>query len=103
MIMGTVHYMSPEQMLGRGVDHRTDIFSLGVVLYEMAARRLPFSGASVTETMNHILHASPEPIARYNANVPAELERIVNKCLEKSRRRRYQSARELLDDLRKLR
>jgi eukaryotic-like serine/threonine-protein kinase len=103
MVMGTVQYMSPEQVLSRAVDHRTDIFSLGVVLYEMTTGRLPFSGVSISETMDRILHAQPEALARLNYNVPAELERIVRKCLEKDRHRRYQSARELLIDLRNLR
>ena len=97
--MGTVPYMSPEQALGREVDHRTDMFSLGAVLYEMATGRLPFSGANTSETMDRILHAQPEAMARFNYEVPAELERIVRKCLEKDRERRYQSARELLVDL----
>jgi eukaryotic-like serine/threonine-protein kinase len=101
-VMGTLKYMSPEQVLGREVDYRTDIFSLGVVLYEMATGRLPFPGASASETMDRILHAQPEAIARFNYNVPAELERIVRKCLEKDRERRYQSARELSIDLKKL-
>jgi len=99
VVMGTMQYMSPEQVLGKEVDHRTDIFSLGVVLYEMATGRLPFSGANANETMNGILHAQPEAIARFNYNVLPELERIVRKCLEKDRERRYQSARELLVDL----
>jgi serine/threonine protein kinase/tetratricopeptide (TPR) repeat protein len=102
VVMGTVEYMSPEQVLGREVDHRTDIFSLGVVLYEMATGRRPFSGTTATETIDQILHAQPEAVARFNYNVPAELERIVGKCLEKDRERRYQSARELLFDLRNL-
>jgi eukaryotic-like serine/threonine-protein kinase len=102
MVMGTVQYMSPEQVLGRAVDHRTDIFSLGVVLYEMTTGRLPFSGVSTSETVDRILHAQPEALALLNYNVPAELERIVRKCLEKDRHRRYHSARELLVDLRNL-
>jgi eukaryotic-like serine/threonine-protein kinase len=102
VVMGTMQYMSPEQVLGKEVDHRTDIFSLGVAFYEMATGRLPFSGASANETMNGILHAQPEAIARFNYSVPPELERIVRKCLEKERERRYQSARELLVDLRNL-
>ena len=102
VVMGTVQYMSPEQVLGQDVDHRTDIFSLGVVLYEMATGRLPFSGSSVSETTNRILHGQPDAIARFNYNVPPELERIIRKCLEKDRERRYQSARELLVDLRNL-
>jgi len=102
VVMGTVQYMSPEQALGREVDHRTDIFSLGVVLYEMATGRLPFSGPNATETMARILHEQPEAIARFNYEIPEELERATRKCLEKDRDRRYQSARELIVDLRNL-
>jgi serine/threonine protein kinase/Tol biopolymer transport system component len=102
IVMGTVHYMSPEQAMGRDVDHRTDIFSLGVVLYEMATGRVPFSGASVTETIDRIAHAQPEAIARFNYKVPAELEVIIKKALRKNRDERYQSARDLLVDLRDL-
>jgi two-component system, LytTR family, response regulator len=100
--MGTVEYMSPEQVLGRDVDHRSDIFSLGVVLYEMAAGRLPFNGANATETMARILQAQPDAMARFNYEVPEEFERTVRKCLEKDRERRYQSARELMVDLKNL-
>ncbi|HEV8132162.1 MAG TPA: protein kinase [Acidobacteriota bacterium] len=102
VVMGTLPYMSPEQALGREMDHRSDLFSLGVVLYEMATGRLAFAGASASETLDRILHAQPGAMARLNSEVPAELERVVRKCLEKDRERRYQSARELLVDLKNL-
>ncbi|MBI4469620.1 MAG: serine/threonine-protein kinase [Acidobacteria bacterium] len=102
LVMGAVAYMSPEQALGRATDQRTDLFSLGVVMYEMTTGRLPFSGASTSETIDRIVHAQPEAIARFNYTVPARLEQIIRKCLEKKGDRRYQSARELLIDLRNL-
>jgi two-component system LytT family response regulator len=102
VVMGTVAYMSPEQALGRDMDHRTDLFSLGVVLYEMATARLPFPGATPSETMARILGSQPDAIARFNYDVPEGLDRVVRKCLEKDRERRYQSARELLVDLKNL-
>src|SRR5436853_5964299 len=102
IVMGTVNYMSPEQAMGRDVDTRTDIWSLGVVLYEMATGRLPFNGDSVTETIDRIAHAQPEAIARFNYDVPPELEVIVKKALRKKREERYQTARDLLVDLKNL-
>jgi len=102
MVMGTVHYMSPEQALGREADARSDLFSLGIVIYEMATGRLPFAGNNATELLMQIVHGQPEAMARFNYEIPAELERIVRKCLEKDRERRYQSARELLVDLKSL-
>jgi len=102
VVMGTVAYMSPEQALGRDMDHRTDLFSLGVVLYEMATARLPFPGATPSETMARILGSQPDAMARFNYDVPEGLDRVVRKCLEKDRERRYQSARELLVDLKNL-
>jgi serine/threonine protein kinase/Tfp pilus assembly protein PilF len=102
VVMGTVSYMSPEQALGRDVDGRSDIFSLGVVIYEMLTARLPFEGGVATEVIDRIIHQEPLPLARFNYNVPAELERITRKCLEKDRARRYQSSREIATDLRNL-
>ncbi|MFN2239992.1 MAG: serine/threonine protein kinase, partial [Thermoanaerobaculia bacterium] len=103
IVVGTVAYMSPEQALGIPIDHRTDLFSLGTVLYEMATGRLPFSGRSATETIEQIRHAQPDAIARYNYGAPPELERIIRKLHEKEPSNRYQSARELEVDLRNLR
>src|SRR5262249_1492770 len=102
VVLGTVQYMSPEQALGREVDHRTDIFSLGAVMYEMATGRLPFSAGNAGETLNRIINAQPEAIARFNYDLPAELERIIRKCLETDRERGYQRAGEILVDLRNL-
>jgi len=102
VVLGTVAYMSPEQALGREVDHRSDIFSLGVVLYRMATGRLPFAGATAQETLARILQSQPDAMARLNYELPEELERVVRKCLEKDRERRYASARDLLVDLRNL-
>ena len=101
-VMGTLGYMSPEQVLGKELDGRTDLFSLGVVLYEMTTGRLPFSGSQASEVTDRILHAQPEAMARFNYEVPAELERIIRKCLEKDTERRYQLAREVRADLSKL-
>ncbi|HXU07722.1 MAG TPA: protein kinase [Blastocatellia bacterium] len=101
-LTGTVSYMSPEQAMGRTIDHRSDIFSLGVVLYEMLAARLPFEGQSPVEVIDSIIHTEPVAIARLNYGVPPDLDRILRKCLEKDRDRRYQSVRELLIDLRNL-
>ena len=104
MVMGTVQYMSPEQALGRPLDHRTDIFSLGVVMYEMAAGRLPFRGATPSEMVDQIVHAEPVSIAiaRPDYHARPELEPMIRKCLEKEPDRRYQSARDLLIDLKNL-
>lgn len=102
IVMGTVSYMSPEQALGHDVDRRTDIFSLGVVCYELLTARLPFEGDSPTEIIDKILHAEPPALARLNYNVPPELERIVRKALEKDANYRYQTAREMYIDLRSL-
>jgi eukaryotic-like serine/threonine-protein kinase len=102
LVIGTMQYMSPEQVLGNKVDHRSDVFSLGVVLYEMAAGRPPFAGTTPTDTMGRVLYVEPEPIRQINAEVPAELERIIYRCLEKDPEKRYQSTPELQADLRNL-
>jgi eukaryotic-like serine/threonine-protein kinase len=102
LVLGTVHYMSPEQALGKPVDQRSDLFSFGVVLYQMVTSRLPFSAQSTTETINRIVHALPDAIARYNYGCPPELEHIIRKCLEKDPENRYQSAHDLLIDLKNL-
>jgi serine/threonine protein kinase/Tol biopolymer transport system component len=102
IVMGTVNYMSPEQAMGREVDHRTDIFSFGVVLYEMATGRLPFAGGTITETIDRIAHTQPEAIARLNYSIPPELDVIVKKSLRKDRDERYQTVHDLLVDLKDL-
>jgi serine/threonine protein kinase len=99
LVLGTIDYMSPEQIRGLAVDRRSDIFSFGVMLYEMITGRLPFSGTSKTDLVFRITQAQPEPLSRYSYDVPPELDRIVRKCLEKEPARRYQSARDLLVDL----
>ena len=101
-VVGTPRYMSPEQALGKPLDHRSDLFSLGVVLYELITGQLPFTGANFAEVLNNVVHSQPTAIARLNYDVPPELERITIKCLQKSPDRRYQAARELLVDLRSL-
>jgi eukaryotic-like serine/threonine-protein kinase len=95
MVMGTAGYMSPEQVRARPIDHRTDIFSLGVVLYEMLSGRRPFGGDSAVETMNAILTTDPPDIAQSGRSLPPALADIVRHCLEKSPDERFQSARDL--------
>ena len=102
LVLGTPGYMSPEQALGYELDHRSDIFSLGVVLYEMTTGQRPFLGSSFPEVANKIVNFQPPAIARLNYDVPPELERITLKCLQKQPDRRYQSAKELMVDLRSL-
>jgi serine/threonine protein kinase/Flp pilus assembly protein TadD len=102
-IVGTVPYMSPEQVRGEVVDTRSDIFSFGVVLYEMVSGRQPFASESAAATASAILTREPPPLARYSKEAPAELERIVSKAVRKDREKRYQSVEDLALDLKTLR
>lgn len=101
-VLGTVGYMSPEQVEGRAVDHRSDVFSLGCILYEAVAGRSAFNGTSVVETLHQILTAEPVPILDANRDAPAEIDRIVRRCLAKDPDRRYQSIREIAIEIRQI-
>ncbi|MGI8641450.1 MAG: protein kinase domain-containing protein [Pyrinomonadaceae bacterium] len=102
IILGTISYMSPEQAKGERVDARTDIFSLGVVIYEMMAGRTPFAGDSMSETFANLINSEPQPLSRFAESVPDELQRIVAKTLRKNKDERYQTMTGLLADLKSL-
>jgi serine/threonine protein kinase len=101
-VVGTVGYMSPEQVRGGVVDHRSDIFSFGTILYEAATRAKPFVADSSVETMHRILHDKPVPIEERNKEVPAELRRVIRRCLAKNPDQRFQSAKDLAIELREI-
>src|SRR5207344_1097617 len=102
VVMGTVGYMSPEQVQGRTVDSRSDIFSVGCILYEAATRRRPFTGDSDVEVMHQILKEKPPPVESLNPEVPGEVRRVIRRCLAKSPDQRFQSMKDLAIDLREL-
>ncbi|MHC4991896.1 MAG: protein kinase domain-containing protein [Planctomycetota bacterium] len=99
-MLGTVPYMAPEQVRGEAVDARTDLFSLGIILYELATGRRPFRGATSADVLSAILRDAPEPLPSVRAELPAELEHIVSRCLEKDPRGRYQTALDVGNELR---
>jgi serine/threonine protein kinase len=100
LVMGTPRYMSPEQIACRTLDHRTDIFSLGIILYEMSTGWRPFAGTSSAELASAILRDTPPLVTDLRANLPADLARIIRRCLEKSAADRFQSARDIRNELR---
>lgn len=103
VILGTVNYMSPEQAKGELVDERTDIFGLGVVIYEMIAGKTPFAGDSMSETLANLINSEPQPLTHFSSNVPDELQRVVFKMLRKNTMERYQTMKDVLKDLKSLR
>jgi tRNA A-37 threonylcarbamoyl transferase component Bud32 len=98
-VLGTLRYMSPEQARGQAVDHRSDIFSLGIVLYEMVTGQLPFSGSTALDTLHAIAFEETRPVTALRPNLPASLQRVVTRCLRKRAPDRYPDARELVADL----
>ena len=102
VVMGTAAYLSPEQAQGHDVDHRSDIFSLGIVIYEVVARRRPFQASSTVDMIHALIHEDPKPLTELDPTLPFELQRIVRKCLAKDPDLRYQTANDLSVDLRAL-
>ena len=101
-VVGTVPYMAPEQLRGEAVDARTDLFALGIVLYELATGTRPFTGATPADISSAILRDAPRPLTDVRADLPADLQRLVGRCLEKNPRERYQTAIDVSNDLRRL-
>ena len=102
MVLGTMAYMSPEQARGQRLDHRSDIFSFGIVLYEMVTGQLPFTGASPLDTLHAIAFDETRPVTTVRSNLPPGLHRVISRCLRKRTEDRYQSASHLVDDLKRL-
>lgn len=100
--LGTVAYMSPEQVSGRDIDQRSDLFSFGVVLYELLAGRTPFRRDSEGATLRAIMQDTPEPLGRYKSDIPQKLQQVIDKLLEKDRAMRYQTAEDIIADLKRL-
>lgn len=101
-VLGTVPYMAPEQLVGALVDARSDLFALGVMLYELAAGRRPFEGATLLEVSAAILHKEPPPLASVSSHLPTDLDRVVGRCLQKDPRERFQTALDVASELRRI-
>ncbi len=99
MVLGTVSYMSPEQARGRELDGRSDIFSLGVVMYEMLAGRPPFTGETMTDVIAAVVQSIPPGLRSLDPKTPAEIDRIVSRCMKKERNDRFQTAAEVVTEL----
>ena len=103
LVVGTVPYMAPEQVRGESVDARTDVFALGILLYELATGRRPFTGATAADVTSAILRDAPKPLTSARADAPGDLERVVERCLEKNPRERFQTALDVCNELRRVR